>query len=77
MHHAASLLPDGQVDAVVLFGDPMKDIGPLGPVPDNKVKQICAWEDPVCQDGGDHDRHWSYRQYALEAAQFIIQAAGL
>lgn len=76
VHNAAKSLDDGQVAAAIVFGDPLKEM-PVGSVPDDQVKGFCAQGDPVCANGANFMAHIGYGSNAEEAAQFVIQAAGV
>ncbi|KAJ0417597.1 cutinase-domain-containing protein [Aspergillus carlsbadensis] len=74
VHNAAGKLSAGQVVGAVTFGDPFKT-----QQPDNieNFKTWCATGDPVCLNGGNFMAHISYGGDAAEAAQFLVNAAGL
>ncbi|PYH90734.1 cutinase-domain-containing protein [Aspergillus ellipticus CBS 707.79] len=76
VHNAANQLSSGEVAAAVLFGDPYKMLS-VGKIPSSKVKEFCASGDPVCENGVNVMAHLSYGADATEAAQFLVQAAGL
>jgi predicted esterase len=74
VHNAAGKLSAGQVVGAVTFGDPFKT-----QQPDNieNFKTWCATGDPVCLNGANFMAHISYGGDAAEAAQFLVNAAGL
>jgi thioesterase domain-containing protein len=74
VHNAAGKLSAGQVVGAVTFGDPFKT-----QKPDNieNFKTWCATGDPVCLNGANFIAHISYGGDAAEAAQFLVNAAGL
>ncbi|KAJ5174385.1 uncharacterized protein N7482_000262 [Penicillium canariense] len=76
VHNAANRLTASQVSGAVLFGDPFKTEA-VGKLASSKVKEYCASGDPVCGNGFNVMAHLSYGSDAKEAAQFLIQAAGL
>ncbi|KAJ5390157.1 uncharacterized protein N7496_001225 [Penicillium cataractarum] len=76
VHNAASRLTADQVAGAVLFGDPFKTQA-VGKLDSSKVKEYCASGDPVCENGFNVMAHLTYGSDAKEAAQFLIQAAGL
>jgi len=76
VHNAASRLTADQVAGAVLFGDPFKTQA-VGKLSSSKVKEYCAAGDPVCENGFNVLAHLSYGSDAKEAAQFLLQAAGL
>ncbi|OGM50970.1 cutinase [Aspergillus bombycis] len=76
VHNAASKVGADAISGAVLFGDPFKTQG-VGQLAASKVKEYCASGDPVCQNGMNVMAHLSYGSNAQEAAQFLIQAAGL
>lgn len=76
VHNAANRLTADQVAGAVLFGDPFKTQA-VGKLSSSKVKEYCAVGDPVCENGFNVMAHLSYGSDAKEAAQFLIQAAGL
>lgn len=62
---------------VVIFGDP--DNGqPVGSVPADKVLVVCHAGDDICL-GGDLVLvpHLTYSENAQQAAEFVVQEAGL
>jgi cutinase len=72
-------LSASQISAVVLFGDPMNGQS-VGSVPTNKLLEICASGDDVCNGSGTFaitQAHLSYGQNATQAANFIITTAGV
>ncbi|KAF2476177.1 cutinase-domain-containing protein [Lindgomyces ingoldianus] len=81
VHNAFSAqgLTSTQVTAAVLFGDPMLRLGRVGDLSSTKVKEFCASGDAVCENGTGTitSAHLSYGKNADEAADFIINAAGL
>ncbi|KAE8139206.1 cutinase-domain-containing protein [Aspergillus pseudotamarii] len=76
VHNAASKVGADAISGAVLFGDPFKTQG-VGQLASSKVKEYCASGDPVCQNGMNFMAHLSYGSNAQEAAQFLVQAAGL
>ncbi|PLB47384.1 cutinase-domain-containing protein [Aspergillus steynii IBT 23096] len=76
VHNAASKLSEGQIAAAVLFGDPFK-MQAVGKLDKSKTKEFCASGDPVCENGFNVMAHLSYGGQAKEAAQFLVQAAGV
>lgn len=76
VHNAAKRLSSGQVAGAVLFGDPFKSRA-LDNVDASAVKEYCAQGDPVCLNGGNVMAHLSYTSNAKEAAQFLVDAAGV
>lgn len=75
-HYAAAMLRESNpAVAIVTFGDPLGAF-PFHNFDPNDVKRFCAEGDPICLNGLDFRAHSSYGQYAGEAAQFIIRAAG-
>ncbi|KDE85913.1 hypothetical protein AO1008_04290 [Aspergillus oryzae 100-8] len=76
VHNAASKVGADAISGAVLFGDPFKTQG-VGQLASNKVKEFCASGDPVCLNGMNFMAHLSYGSNAQEAAQFLVQAAGL
>ncbi|KNG80848.1 hypothetical protein ANOM_010417 [Aspergillus nomiae NRRL 13137] len=76
VHNAASKVGADAISGAVLFGDPFKTQG-VGQLAASKVKEYCASGDPVCQNGMNFMAHLSYGSNAQEAAQFLVQAAGL
>ncbi|KAJ5726641.1 cutinase-domain-containing protein [Penicillium malachiteum] len=76
VHNAANSLSADQVYGAVLFGDPLK-MESVGQLASSKVKEFCATGDPVCENGADVMAHLSYGSDAKEAAQFLVEAAGL
>ncbi|KAJ5674149.1 hypothetical protein N7462_009588 [Penicillium macrosclerotiorum] len=76
VHNAANRLTATQVAGAVLFGDPFKAEA-VGKLSSSKVKEFCASGDPVCENGFNVMAHLSYGSDANEAAQFLIQAAGI
>lgn len=76
VHNAASRLTADQVAGAVLFGDPFKTQA-VGKLASSKVKEYCASGDPVCENGFNVMAHLTYGSDAKEAAQFLIQAAGI
>ncbi|KAF3386403.1 putative cutinase 1 [Penicillium rolfsii] len=76
VHNAASRLTQDQVAGAVLFGDPFKTQA-VGKLASSKVKEYCASGDPVCENGFNVMAHLTYGSNAKEAAQFLIQAAGI
>lgn len=76
VHNAANSLSADQVAGAVLFGDPFK-MQAVGKLPKDKVKEFCALGDPVCENGANVMAHLSYGANAKEAAQFLLQAAGI
>ncbi|RAL13904.1 carbohydrate esterase family 5 protein [Aspergillus homomorphus CBS 101889] len=75
VHNAASQLSAGQIQAAVLFGDPLK-MQSVGKLSSSKVKEFCALGDPVCENGANVMAHLSYGSNAKEAAQFLVSAVG-
>ncbi|KAE8312590.1 cutinase-domain-containing protein [Aspergillus transmontanensis] len=76
VHNAASKVGADAISGAVLFGDPFKTQG-VGQLASDKVKEFCASGDPVCLNGMNFMAHLSYGSNAQEAAQFLVQAAGL
>ncbi|KAJ5711178.1 Cutinase [Penicillium malachiteum] len=76
VHNAAESLTADQVAGAVLFGDPLK-MESVGKLSSSKVKEFCATGDPVCENGEDVMAHLSYGSDAKEAAEFLVEAAGL
>ncbi|KAK1141143.1 hypothetical protein N8T08_009310 [Aspergillus melleus] len=76
VHNAASKLSAGQISGAVLFGDPFKAQA-VGKLDKSKTKEFCASGDPVCENGFNVMAHVTYGGKAKEAAQFLVQAAGL
>ncbi|PYH42560.1 cutinase-domain-containing protein [Aspergillus saccharolyticus JOP 1030-1] len=76
VHNAASSLSSGEIQAAVLFGDPLKAES-IDNLSSSKVKEFCATGDPVCENGSDVSAHLSYGDDAQTAAQFLISAVGL
>ncbi|KAJ5703968.1 cutinase-domain-containing protein [Penicillium malachiteum] len=76
VHNAAESLTADQVSGAVLFGDPLK-MESVGKLSSSKVKEFCATGDPVCENGEDVMAHLSYGSDAKEAAEFLVEAAGL
>ncbi|RAH83192.1 cutinase-domain-containing protein [Aspergillus japonicus CBS 114.51] len=76
VHNAASSLSAGQIQAAVLFGDPLK-MTSVGKLASSKVKEFCATGDPVCENGVNVMAHLSYGSDAQTAAQFLVSAVGL
>ncbi|KAF7596949.1 hypothetical protein BBP40_011315 [Aspergillus hancockii] len=76
VHNAASKVGADAIAAAVLFGDPFKTQA-VGKLDSSKVKEFCAAGDPVCVNGVNVMAHLSYGANAKEAAQFLVQAAGL
>ncbi|RAK96786.1 carbohydrate esterase family 5 protein [Aspergillus ibericus CBS 121593] len=76
VHNAANSLSAGQLSGAVLFGDPLK-MTSVGKLSSSKVKEFCASGDPVCENGMNVMAHLSYGADAKEAAQFLVQAAGI
>ncbi|RAH72528.1 carbohydrate esterase family 5 protein [Aspergillus aculeatinus CBS 121060] len=76
VHNAASSLSAGQIQAAVLFGDPLK-MTSVGKLDSSKVKEFCAVGDPVCENGVNVMAHLSYGSDAQTAAQFLVSAVGL
>ncbi|PYH40333.1 cutinase-domain-containing protein [Aspergillus saccharolyticus JOP 1030-1] len=76
VHNAASSLSAGEIQAAVLFGDPLK-MTSVGKLASSKVKEFCATGDPVCENGADVMAHLSYGSDAQAAAQFLVSAVGL
>ncbi|OJJ96630.1 hypothetical protein ASPACDRAFT_63532 [Aspergillus aculeatus ATCC 16872] len=76
VHNAASSLSAGQIQAAVLFGDPLK-MTSVGKLASSKVKEFCAVGDPVCENGVNVMAHLSYGSDAQTAAQFLVSAVGL
>ncbi|KAL2869125.1 cutinase [Aspergillus lucknowensis] len=74
VHNAAGKLSAGQVVGAVTFGDPFKSQEPQNI---EKFKTWCASGDPVCLNGANIMAHLSYGSNAAEAAQFLVDAAGL
>ncbi|KAL4932561.1 carbohydrate esterase family 5 protein [Aspergillus undulatus] len=74
VHNAAGKLSSGQVVGAVTFGDPFKTQKPANI---EQFKTYCASGDPVCLSGGNVMAHLSYGSDAAEAAQFLVNAAGL
>ncbi|PYH43907.1 cutinase-domain-containing protein [Aspergillus saccharolyticus JOP 1030-1] len=76
VHNAASQLSSGEIQAAVLFGDPLKAES-IDNLSSSKVKEFCATGDPVCENGADVMAHLSYGDDAQTAAQFLVSAVGL
>ncbi|GKZ34965.1 hypothetical protein AbraIFM66950_005404 [Aspergillus brasiliensis] len=76
VHYAANQLSADQLAGAVLFGDPLKMEG-VGKLSSSKVKEFCASGDPVCENGVNVMAHLTYGSDAQEAAQFLVQAAGI
>ncbi|PYI00523.1 cutinase-domain-containing protein [Aspergillus sclerotiicarbonarius CBS 121057] len=76
VHNAANSLSAGQLSGAVLFGDPLK-MTSVGKLSSSKVKEFCASGDPVCENGFNVMAHLSYGADAKEAAQFLVEAAGV
>ncbi|KAF5856209.1 hypothetical protein ETB97_007710 [Aspergillus alliaceus] len=76
VHNAASKVGADAISGAVLFGDPFKMQG-VGKLDTSKVKEFCALGDPVCENGMNVMAHLTYGSNAKEAAQFLVQAAGL
>ncbi|PWY61670.1 cutinase-domain-containing protein [Aspergillus eucalypticola CBS 122712] len=76
VHNAASQLSSGEIQAAVLFGDPLKAES-VDTLDSSKVKEFCATGDPVCENGSDVMAHLSYGDDAQTAAQFLVSAVGL
>ncbi|KAI9041092.1 carbohydrate esterase family 5 protein [Aspergillus affinis] len=76
VHNAASKLSAGQISGAVLFGDPFKAQA-VGKLDKSKTKEFCASGDPVCENGFNVMAHLTYGGKAKEAAQFLVQAAGV
>ncbi|GLB12284.1 SMP-30 gluconolaconase LRE domain protein [Aspergillus tubingensis] len=76
VHYAANQLSADQLSGAVLFGDPLKMEG-VGKLSSSKVKEFCASGDPVCENGVNVMAHLTYGSDAKEAAQFLVQAAGV
>ncbi|RDH32135.1 cutinase-domain-containing protein [Aspergillus welwitschiae] len=76
VHYAANQLSADQLSGAVLFGDPLKMEG-VGKLSSSKVKEFCASGDPVCENGMNVMAHLTYGSDAKEAAQFLVQAAGV
>lgn len=76
VHNAASKVSADAISGAVLFGDPFKMQG-VGKLDTSKVKEFCALGDPVCENGVNVMAHLTYGSNAKEAAQFLVQAAGL
>ncbi|PYH70190.1 carbohydrate esterase family 5 protein [Aspergillus vadensis CBS 113365] len=76
VHYAANQLSADQLSGAVLFGDPLK-MESVGKLSSSKVKEFCASGDPVCENGVNVMAHLTYGSDAKEAAQFLVQAAGV
>ncbi|PWY61885.1 cutinase-domain-containing protein [Aspergillus eucalypticola CBS 122712] len=76
VHYAANELSADQLSGAVLFGDPLK-MESVGKLSSSKVKEFCATGDPVCENGFNVMAHLSYGSDAKEAAEFLVQAAGI
>lgn len=76
VHNAADKLSADQISGAVLFGDPFK-MQAVGKLDKSKTKEFCASGDPVCANGANVMAHLSYGGQAKEAAQFLVQAAGV
>lgn len=71
-------LSSTQVKAALLFGDPFNGT-PAGNLPSNKLKEICAPGDLICETDTliVTLSHLTYGNYADQAASWVISTLGL
>ncbi|PWY65388.1 cutinase-domain-containing protein, partial [Aspergillus eucalypticola CBS 122712] len=73
VHNTASQLSSGEIQAAVLFSDPLK-AELANTLDSSKVKKFCATGNPVCKNGSDVMAHLFYSDDTQTAAQFLVSA---
>ncbi|KAL1611873.1 hypothetical protein SLS60_000094 [Paraconiothyrium brasiliense] len=78
VHNAFSQgISASDVTGAIMFGDPLKTQSISG-LSTDKIKEFCATADSICGTGDNpQGSHLSYGDVAEEAADWVIQAAGL